>query len=591
MTAATRSEGAGTGEAFGLPSPAVLARLKISREVAWYMVTRGYAFPEHPPLIKTPEGSRHKGAVFDPEKVDRVVAAFKVLKHTKGRWRGQPLVPDPWQVAYILAPTFGWVRWDEDAGKYVRVVRTLYVDVPRKNGKSTLCGGIAVYLTGADGEGGAEVVAAASTKDQAGFVFAPIKQLVESSPALRGKFKPLTGKILHPKSGSYFQVISSAGDAQHGANLHGAIIDELHVHKKKDLVEALETGTGSRDQPLVVMITTADDGKPNTVYALKRKYVESLASNTFQDATTYGVVFGLPDTADALKPSNWAKANPGYPISPTHAFLEGQAKKAKNSPAELASFKRLHAGMRTKQTTAFIDLKAWDRNKGARFSEQDLRGRWVYGGLDLGSVSDLTALCWLAPYTDGSEGYDVLWRFWTPEDNLEALDKRTAGSATEWVRDGWLTLTPGNVTDYDFIKAQILRDMDAFEVASIGVDQWNSKQIVNQLLDEGVPMIEVRQGYLTMSPAMKELQRLTLKGKRGAPRLHHGGNPVMRWMTDNLAVGIDAAGNVKPDKENSADKIDGWSALADAISEAMSDPDLSFEGGQAAAHGSVDFLA
>lgn len=568
----TRSK-EGTGEAFGLPSPAVLRRLKISREVAWYMVTRGYGFPEHPPLVKTPEGSRLKGALFDPERVDKVIAAFKVLRHTQGRWAGQPLVPGPWQIAYVLAPVFGWVR-ENERGELVRVVRTLYVDVPRKNGKSTLCGGLAVYLTGADGEFGAQVVAAASTKDQAGFVFKPIKTLVEKSPALRGRFVPRTGMIQHPRTGSYFQVISSVADAQHGANLHGAIIDELHVHKTPDLVETLETGTGSREQPLVVMITTADAGKPGTIYARKRKMVEQLAKGVFQDPTTYGVVFGLPQTADPLSPLNFPKANPNYPISPTHAYLESAAKKAKNSPAELNAFKRLHAGMRTRQTTAWMGLKAWDRNAGARITESALAGRMTYGGLDLGSVSDLTALCWLFPHEGGSTGFDAIWRFWTPEDNLEALDKRTAESASVWVKDGWLTLTPGNVTDYDFIQHQVIADMDAFDVQTIGFDRWNATQLASNLLEQEVPLVEVRQGYKTMSPAMKEIQRLVLMGTRQAPRLRHGGNPVMRWMTDNLAVAIDPAGNIKPDKARAAEKIDGWSALANATSEALNDEQL-----------------
>lgn len=576
---ATRSEQAAPD--FELPPQRTLTRLKISKEVAWYMLSRGYALPENPPHLKTPEGSREKGALFDAEAVDAVISAFSVLRHTKGRWAGQPLIPDPWQIAYFLAPVFGWVKWSDDAGKYVRVVRTAYMDVPRKNGKSTLSGGIAVYLTGADGEPGAEVVAAASTKDQAGFVFAPIKNLVEKSPALKGRFIPRTGKILHPKSNSYFQVISSAADAQHGANLHGAIIDELHIHKTPDLVETLETGTGSRDQPLVVMITTADDGKPNTIYARKRKYAEQLARGLFQDASFYGVVFAIPDGADPLKPANWAKANPGYPISPTHSYLESAAKKAKNSPAELAAFKRLHTGQRTKQTTAYIDLKAWDRNKGTVLNEADLQGRTAYGGLDLGSVSDITALCWLFPYTDGRVGYDALWRFWAPEDTLDQLDKRTAGGASTWVRDGWLTLTPGNVTDYDFIQQQVLADMDAFDVETIGFDKWNATQLANTLLDEGVPLVETRQGYRTMSPAMKEIQRLVLMGKRTDIRLHHGGNPVMRWMTDNLAVAMDPAGNVKPDKANASDKIDGWSALANAMFEATADEDVNFDGAPA----------
>lgn len=582
MAAPTETRSEQEAPDFELPPQRTLTRLKISKEVAWYMLSRGYALPENPPHLKTPEGSREKGALFDPEAVDAVIGAFSVLRHTKGRWAGQPLIPDPWQIAYFLAPVFGWVKWSSDANKYVRVVRTAYMDVPRKNGKSTLSGGIAVYLTGADGEPGAEVVAAASTKDQAGFVFAPIKNLVEKSPALKGRFIPRTGKILHPKSNSYFQVISSAADAQHGANLHGAIIDELHIHKTPDLVETLETGTGSRDQPLVVMITTADDGKPNTIYARKRKYAEQLARGLFQDASFYGVVFAIPDGADPLKPANWAKANPGYPISPTHSYLESAAKKAKNSPAELAAFKRLHTGQRTKQTTAYIDLKAWDRNKGTVLNEDDLQGRTAYGGLDLGSVSDITALCWLFPYTDGRVGYDAIWRFWAPEDTLDQLDKRTAGGASTWVRDGWLTLTPGNVTDYDFIQQQVLADMDAFDVETVGFDKWNATQLANTLLDEGVPLVETRQGYRTMSPAMKEIQRLVLMGKRTDVRLHHGGNPVMRWMTDNLAVAMDPAGNVKPDKANASDKIDGWSALANAMFEATADEDVNFDGAPAA---------
>lgn len=562
-----------SGEAFGLPSATVLRRLKISREVAWYMVTRGFEFPKHPPLHKTPEPSAVKGAMFDPERVDAVIRAFKNLRHTQGKWAGQPLIPDGWQVAYIIAPVFGWVA-KNDAGDWVRVIRTLYVDVPRKNGKSTLAGGLAVYLTGADGEPGAQVVAAASTKDQAGFVFAPIKKLVESSPALKGRFLPRTGKILHPRSGSYFSVISSAADAQHGANLHGAIIDELHIHKTADLVETLETGTGSREQPLVVMITTADSGKPNTIYARKRKYVEQLTRGVFKDPSTYGVVFALAQTADPLEPRNWPKANPGYPISPTKAYLQAAARKARNSPAELAAFKRLHVGQRTKQNTAYIDLSAWERNAGTVIDERELEGMACFGGLDLGSVSDLTALAWVFPIPD-EDRCKVIFRFWTPEDNLDYLDERTSGAASQWVKDGWLTTTPGNVTDYEWIKAQVLKDRERFNVWTIGFDRWNATQIVNDLMEEGLAMVKVGQGYMTMNPAMKELQRLTLLGKRGRPVIHHGGNPVMRWMVDNLAVAMDPAGNVKPDKASSGDKIDGVSALANAISELINNERVS----------------
>jgi phage terminase large subunit-like protein len=552
-------------DAFGLPTAAVLRRLKISPEVAYYMVSRGIPLPEIPPLIRTPDGRSAPGAVFDAERVDKVLKAFSLLRHTQGRLAGQPLNPDPWQIAYIIAPVFGWVKKNEH-GEWARVVRTLYVDVPRKNGKSTICGGLAVYLTAADGEAGAQVIAAATTKDQASFVFAPIKKLVESAPALRGRLRALTGRIVHAKSNSYFGVISSTADAQHGANLHGAIIDELHIHKTPDLVETIETGTGSRDQPLVAMITTADTGKPNTVYARKRRYIEQLAKGVFKDPSTFGVVFAASESDDPFSEATQRKANPGYGISPTREYLETAAKKARNSPAELASYKRLHLGIRTKQTTAYFDLKDWDRNAGTRLVEADLAGRECYGGLDLGSVSDLTALAWVFPKEDG-EGAEVLFRFWTPEENLEALDKRTADAASLWVKQGWLHTTPGNVTDYDFIKDQILKDCDSFDVISVGFDRWNATHLANQLLEEDVPLVKTGQGFLTMSPAMKEIQRLVLKGKRDNPLLRHGGNPVMRWMVDNLAVATDAAGNVKPDKANSGDKIDGVSALANATAE------------------------
>ena len=527
-------------------------------------------------MVKTPEPRWVRGVAFDAERVDKVLTALSLLRHTQGRLAGQPLNPDPWQIAYVLAPVFGWVI-ENDHGDWVRIIRTLYVDVPRKNGKTTLSGGIALYLTAADGEEGAQVVAAASTKDQAGFTFLPIKTLAEKAPALRGLVRPLTNRIIHPKTNSYFGVVSSVGDAQHGANIHGAIIDELHVHKTPDLVEALESGTGSREQPLIVKITTADAGKPNTIYARNRHYIEQLAKGIFKDQTTYGVVFAVPDgTRDLFSERTQRAANPGYGISPTRESLEAAAKKARNSPAELASYKRLHLGIRTRQTTAYLDLPAWKKNAGKPIIEEELEGRLCYGGLDLGSVSDLTSLAWVFPRTvDGYpvDGYDVIWRFWTPEDNLEALDKRTAGSASKlWVPQGWLQTTPGNVTDYAFIKQQILEDADAFEVESIGFDRWGATHLTNELMDEDVPMVKTGQGYQTMNPAMKEIQRLVLKGSKqpSDPLLHHGGNPIMVWNVDNLAVATDPAGNVKPDKANSGDKIDGVSALANAISESLS---------------------
>lgn len=553
----------------------LLARLKLSPEVAWYLVERGIPLPDCTPLIKTPEPRDVPGAVFDAERVDRVLRAFEQLRHTQGALAGQPLRPDPWQVAYILAPIFGWVQWDDDADMYVRIIREVYVDVPRKNGKTTLAGGIALYLMAADNEPGAQVITAAVTKEQAGLLFKPVKAIVEKSPALKRVMQPLAGVILHPKSDSYFKPVSSLAGAQHGLNLHGGIVDELHEHKSPELVETIESGTGSRRQPLIFIITTADAGNRQSVYHRKRERIEQLARGAFAAPAVYGVVFAAERGDDPFDEATWKKANPGYGVSPTRAYLRTAADKAKQSPAELASFLRLHCGVRTKQTTKFLTLESWTAN-GALIDEEKLREREAYGGLDLGAVSDLNALCWLFP-DDRDGSVDMVIRFWTPEENIPDLDRRTAGNASVWVREGWLKTTPGNVTDYGVIGDQIRKDLDRFDVKSLGFDRWSSTPLTNDLEGERAPMVGVGQGYKSMSPALKAVQRLLLQGQRqvregGRPMLRHDGNPVMAWMVDNLAVAIDTAGNVKPDKSHGGDKIDGVSALCDAMSEVLARP-------------------
>lgn len=557
------------------PPAATLRKLKLSPEVGWYLATRGIPLPTSPPEIRTPEPRALPGAMFDPARVDRVLAVFHELRHTKGRLAGRPLDPDPWQVAYIIAPVFGWVHFD-DTGFLVRIINNLYVEVPRKNGKSTLAGGLGLYLTCSDHEAGAEVLAAATTKEQAGFVFAPVKKLADSAPALKGKVKAGVSRITHTRSGSYFQVVASVGDAQHGGNIHGAIVDELHLHKKPDLVEAIETGTGSRSQPLVVLITTADEGKTNTIYTRKRDYIEKLARKVFTDAATYGVIWAATERDDPFSEATHRKANPGYPISPTKRYLENAARQARNSPVEFANYQRLHLGIRTKQRSRFLLLGDWDRNAGKPPGPRSrlLKGREAWGGIDLASVSDLTSLCWLLPHDvqlgdRQVTGYRAIWHTWAPEASLDDLNKRTAGAAELWVQQGHLVLTPGDVTDYDYIRDQVLSDLDFYDVESIGFDPYNATHLTNELSEAGAPMVKVRQGFMTMSPPLKEVQRLIRLGRRNAPLIEHGGNPVVRWAVDNLAVATDAAGNVKPDKANAGDKIDPISALVTAMSEAL----------------------
>jgi len=343
------------------------------------------------------------------------------------------------------------------------------------------------------------------------------------------------------------------------------MVDEVHLHKSNDLIEAIETGTGSRVQPLILFITTADAGRRHTPYDEKRSRIEKLARGALKDPTTYGVVFAASADDDPFVESTWKKANPGYGISPTKRFMASAAAKAKDSPAELASFQRLHLGLRTKQQFRYVDLGAWDGNASIVDASR-LKGRECFGGLDLGSTSDLTALCWVFPEGDA---FDVLLRCWSPEDSIAALDERTERAASNWVAQGWLTTTPGNVTDYDFIEAQIGRDRDEFLVQEIAYDRWNAQQLVNNLVSAGAPMVTMGQGFASMSAPTKDFQRLVLTGSPEHPIIRHGGNPLLRWMVDNLAVVMDPAGNVKPDKANAGDKIDGVVALIMALARAL----------------------
>jgi phage terminase large subunit-like protein len=549
-------------------SSATLSRpsADLSDEVVWYLETRGFGLPDCVPAVRTPEPNRVSGAVFDPARVDRVIAGLRCLRHTQGKWAGRPLEPASWQVAYVIAPVFGWVAANGD-GTYSRIIRSVYVDVPRKNGKTTLLSGLLLVLAFADGEQGAQVLAVAGSRDQARHCFDPAAQLARSSPELKAAgIRALQSRIVQQSSGSYFAVAASIGDLLHGANIHAAGIDELHVHKTAEVVDAVESGTGARAQPLIFTITTADDGRPDSVYAHKRDYIERLARGGITQPSVYGVVFAADKDDDPFIESTWRKANPGYGISPTRAFLADEASKAQQNPVNHARFMRLHLGLRTRQETKYIELPAWDRNA-ALVDETKLTGRRTYGGLDLASTSDLTALCWLFP--DDAGGYDALWRFWTPEANLRKLNDRTAGAATSWVSHRYLRLTPGEVTDYDHVRTQIVRDLTAFKVAELAYDPWNAAQLVTDLMTDGAPMVTVRQGYISLSPPLKQLGRLVLQGTPEQPLVRHGGNPVMRWMVDNLSVAMDPAGNVKPDRARSADKIDGVAALVMALSRAM----------------------
>jgi phage terminase large subunit-like protein len=499
--------------------------------------------------------------------VDRAITALRALKHTKGKWAGRPLEPTAEQVGYIIAPIFGWVKKNRE-GQYCRIIREAYIEMPRKGAKTTLISAIAMILAFADDEQGAEVLLGAGSRDQAGQAYRPLLALAQKSELLKAAgVKGTKAEITQASSGSFIKAVSSRGDRAHGANVHAGLVDELHVHKNGDLLEAIESGTGAREQPLVCIITTADEGSTTSVYAQRRDLIEKLAKRTLRAPAMYGVVWAADDDDDPHAESTWEKANPLYPESPSREYMRAASDKAKANPVALSSFKRLHLGIRDRSLVQFIDIKKWDRN-GSLVDTTRLAKKRAFGGLDLASVSDLTALSWVFP--DGAGGYDVLWRFWLPEEALPKLDAATAGSASGWVKDGWITLTSGDVTDYDFVKATIVKDAETFKVEGVGYDRWNSSQLIIDLTEkEGLPMVKVGQGVVSLSAPTKEMDRIIRVGTAARPMLRHGGNPVARWMADNLTVYSDASGNIKPDKAKSMNKIDGISALVTALAVSM----------------------
>lgn len=546
-------------------------RSELSPEVVYYLQSRGYATPVCTPLIRTPEPRSVRGAVFDPALVDVKIAALKCLRHTQGKWAGRPIEPTSEQVAFIIAPVFGWVA-PNAAGDLVRIIRDVYIEMPRKGGKTSLIAALAMVLAFADGEPGAQVILGAGSRDQAGQAFKPIAAVAKSSKVLiDAGVKVTRAQIEQESSQSVVKPVSSRGDLAHGANVHCGLVDELHVHKSPDLLEAIESGTGARTQPLVFIITTADDGQTTSVYAQRRTLIEKVAGRVLKAPAMYGAVFAAEDSDDPFAESTWAKANLLYPVTPSREFMMAAADKAKANPVALASFLRLHLGIRAKQGSRFFDLDRWDRN--ASMVDWDrLKHRRAFGGVDLASVSDLTALVWLVP---DEEGFDVMCRFYLPESSVPALDARTQRNASGWATDGFLTVTPGDVTDYDWIERDIRADMSHLSVDGIGYDPWNSSQLVNNLTADEVPMVTVRQGVASLSAPLKELDRLVRRGTSRAPLLRHGGNPVLRWMADNLRPYSDANGNIKPDKAASMDKIDGISALTIAMAVQMAaDPEF-----------------
>lgn len=501
---------------------------------------------------------------FDDEAAERATSFFdRFLLHSKGEWAGHPFHLSEWQRDRIVRPLFGWKRKDG-----TRKYRSVYVEVPRKNGKSTLGAGIALILLYADREPGAEVYSAAADRDQAAIVFNLAKTMVESSPELSAISEIYKRSIVVPRTGSAYHVLSADVKTKHGKNASGVIFDELHAQPNRDLWDVLMTSTGARRQPVVMAITTAGYDRESICWEM-HEYACKVRDGVIPDDTFLPVLYGADAGDDWRDEAVWARTNPGLDVSVKLDYLRQEARKAAETPSYQNTFRRLHLCQWTQQHSRFIDLDVWDAGA-SPVDLEALAGRPCFGGLDLSTTTDISAFVLLFPPDPEKEEeriYYVLPFFWVPAENIEKRSKRDRVPYDAWVRDGYITASDGNVVDYDAIRDRVVELGSQYQIREIALDRSNATQIASQLEREGFTVVPFGQGYKSMSGPTKDLEALLL-----SKRVHHGGNPVLRWMADNVAVKQDPAGNLKPDKAKSSERIDGMVALIMALGRASVTP-------------------
>lgn len=494
------------------------------------------------------------GVHYDRRQADRAVRFIERLRHTKGEWAGRPFLLEGWQ-KFILSNIFGWRRPDG-----TRRFRRAYIEVARKNGKTSLAAGVSLYMLVADGEQRAEVYSVAAVRDQAKICFNDAKQAVVGSD-LKKRVSVYSNAMTVETTASTYRALSSDAGIHDGYSPSCVVIDEYHAHPNNDMFDVMASGTGARRQPLTFIITTAGFNRHYPCYSFRENAINVVRGIT-EDDSLFVMIFTMDDGDAWDDPANWVKANPNLGVSVREQYIAEQVADAKNRPEAVRNVKTKHLNLWVDAAKTWILDEKWMQCVGES-SMKGLDGCACWGGLDLSNTSDMTAFVLL--FNEGGK-YQVLPFFWIPEETLSAKIRESNAQFGAWVDAGFVEVTPGNVTDYDYIEARILALAQKYDVRSIGYDRWNSSQAVIHLTEEGLPMEPFGQGYASMSTPTKELERLAL-----TQQLEHFGNPVLRWMIASVAIATDPAGNIKVDKSKSSQKIDGVVALVEAIGQLLSD--------------------
>jgi phage terminase large subunit-like protein len=499
---------------------------------------------------------------LDAAEADKRIRFFSVLRHSKGKsWAGKPFTLEPWQ-QFIVGTLFGWKRTADNLRRF----RTAYESIPRKNGKSTKAAGVGINLTFFDGEPGAEGYSAATKKDQARIVWEEARRMVRGTPALLKRIKPWTSSLTRLANNQSFQPLGADADTLDGLNPHVVIIDELHAHKTRAVVDVLESAVGSRDQPMQFEITTAGFDQQSVCFE-HEEYSKQILERVFDDETWFAYIATIDEGDDWRDEKAWIKANPNWGISVKADDMRRLGQQAERRPQAQNNFKTKRLNIWTEQEERWLAIEAWDTCAEPPVDRAALAGRPCVAGIDLSATTDLNALVLLFPEDD----WQVLPFFWLPEARVDAGE---AGHKPKdrvrydvWRDAGALEVTPGNVTDYAFIRKRVNELREEFHLLDLGYDPWNATQLMVELESDSVTLVKVPQTFSGLTAASKELEK-RVAGGEGAARIRHGGHPVLRWNAANVCVDTDANGNIKPSKKKSRQRIDGIVALVMAIDRA-----------------------
>ena len=496
---------------------------------------------------------------YDKEKADFAVNFIQCLSHTKGMWAGKRFELIDWQER-IIRDVFGVVKENG-----CRQFNTAYIEISKKNGKSELSAAVALYLLCGDGEQRAEIYGCAADRQQASIVFDVAADMVRMCPALNRRVKILnaTKRLVYEPTNSFYQVLSAEAYSKHGFNIHGVVFDELHIQPNRKLYDVMTKGSGdARLQPLYFLITTAGTDTNSICYEVHQK-AKDIIDGRKVDHTFYPIIYGAEQDEDWTSEEVWRKANPSLDITIDIEKVRDACESAKQNPAEENTFRQLRLNQWVKQAVRWMPMQKWDECS-FEVNPEELEGRVCYGGLDLSSTTDISAFVLVFPPRDDTEKYIVLPYFWIPEENMQQRVLKDHVPYDVWERQGVLQSTEGNVIHYGFIEKFIEDLGKKYNIKGICFDRWGAVQMSQNLEALGFEVIAFGQGFKDMSPPTKELMKLVLE-----KRIAHGGHPVLRWMMDNIFIRTDPAGNIKPDKEKSTEKIDGAVALIMALDRAI----------------------